>query len=105
MEASMAFVEGIESTISAEDLQHYTAILMHNLFFRELTPEESQKLIQASSVVHIEAGRFLITQGEIGNSMYAILEGSFVVLIQGQGSEIHEVAELAPPEIIGEIAC
>ena len=67
--------------------------------FRSSSKRELEKIARAADEVVVEAGRVLVTQGEIGRECYVIVDGEAAVSRDG-----HEIARLGHGQPIGELA-
>ena len=67
--------------------------------FSQIPGEELARVALIASEVELENGDVLITEGEIGDSMYLILEGRIEVTKRGR-----RIAELGARECVGEMA-
>ena len=67
--------------------------------FRASSKRELEKVAKAADEVIVEAGRVLVTQGEIGRECYVIVSGEASVSRDGK-----EIARLGPGQPIGELA-
>ena len=67
--------------------------------FRSSSKRELEKVAKAADEVIVEAGRVLVTQGEIGRECYVIISGEASVSRDGK-----EIARLGPGQPIGELA-
>lgn len=68
-----------------------------------LDEEALGQLLAGAREVPVEAGAWLMREGEQGDDMYLILEGLFEVSVR-QGSVEEMVAERRPGEVVGELA-
>lgn len=68
-----------------------------------LEPAALAQLVAASREVALEPGALLMAEGEPGNEMYVILEGSFEVSVR-EGSVEEFVARRGPGDVVGELA-
>jgi hypothetical protein len=84
--------------------QRYLKIIRADPFFEKLDVEMCQKLIEQGSCHEINAGEYLMRQGDLGNSMYVILSGRFAVLVDDPQLEKRQVAEISTSQIVGEWA-
>ncbi len=73
--------------------------LAKNLILAQLEPHELGALIEMFAQVAVTPGTELVREGESGDTMYFILEGSAVVT---RGAQL--VRRLGPPEHLGELA-
>lgn len=60
-------------------------------------------LLNCLSLVRIEQGKRLITQGEVGNNLYIIQEGSCTASIEKDGT-IHTLSRMRKGDVVGEMA-
>jgi CRP-like cAMP-binding protein len=67
--------------------------------FSQIPGEDLARVAMIASEVDFDPGESLMTEGEIGDSMYLILEGRVTVTKSG-----HDIAELGPRECVGEMA-
>ncbi len=74
-------------------------------FFAEiLTPEQIDAVGAKSRVTLFQPGTHLMTEGEFGSSMFAIVHGHVEVTIQPRKDRPIFVAELGPGDIVGEMS-
>lgn len=74
-------------------------------FFAEmLTREEIDAVGAKSRVTVYPAGSRLMTEGEFGTSMFAIVRGEVSVTIEGRKGRAKTVAKLGPGDIVGEMS-
>lgn len=74
------------------------------LFADTLDGEALDDLAAKTNVAYFPTGTFLVTEGEFGGSMFAIVEGKVAVTLRGAEGDERGVAKLGPGEIVGEIA-
>ena len=74
------------------------------LFADTLDGEALDDLAAKSSVTFFPAGTFLMTEGEFGGSMFAVVDGRVAVTLHDADGREHAVATLGAGEIVGEIA-
>jgi len=79
----------------SERLEQLSAVPL----FRSSSKRELEKIARAADEVIVEAGRVLVTQGEIGRECYVIVSGEASVSRDGK-----EIAKLGAGEPIGELA-
>jgi CRP-like cAMP-binding protein len=68
--------------------------------FSEIPGEDLVPVAQVCQEVHFDNGTQFITQGEIGDCLYIIVEGEVNIEIEGVGVVLHRVSK----NIIGEMA-
>jgi hypothetical protein len=73
--------------------------------FEGLRKWQVKKIVLLCRQGRAEAGELLVRQGDMGRTMFILIEGSAVVAARNQDDgEAREVAELGPGDIFGEIA-
>jgi signal-transduction protein with cAMP-binding, CBS, and nucleotidyltransferase domain len=76
----------------------------HSPFFRGLRTWQIRKIVLVSKVQSYRRGDVIVHQGEPGDEMYVLMEGSAEVLMnRADGSRKH-VRELVSGDVSGEIA-
>ncbi|MEE4301552.1 MAG: MMPL family transporter [Pseudomonadales bacterium] len=70
--------------------------------FRGMTDYQRRKAILISELNEFEAGECLVQQGDVGRSMYLILDGEAEV-VRVDGEERRRLAVLKPGQVFGEI--
>ncbi|MGB0722506.1 MAG: MMPL family transporter [Gammaproteobacteria bacterium] len=81
---------------------HYK-VLTDCPLFRGMTPYEIRKAILISQLDEFCEGDDLVRQGEMGRTMYLILEGEVDVVIDCNDGTTRTVAHLGPGQVFGEI--
>ena len=71
--------------------------------FAGLSEEDFERLYQMAEPVTVAAGEALIREGDVGDAMYAILDGEFEI-IQGAGQQELILGRRGSGEVIGEMA-
>lgn len=74
------------------------------IFENILSASELETLVSSCSVRSIPAGTTFIRQGEVGKSMFVLLDGAALVSIDLPDGEKREVAVLASGDIVGEMS-
>ena len=74
--------------------------------FSSLSDDQISDIISRDRLIDFGPGEMIVSQGEIGGSMFVIIEGSCSVLIDDPAgaSKMLEVAQLQPGTIFGEIS-
>jgi CRP-like cAMP-binding protein len=85
-----------------DDVDRRAFLATMPLFADTLDGEGLDRLAAESTLAFFPKGTFLMSKGEFGGSMFAVVEGTVTVTLDDPGG--HEVAELGPGEIVGEIA-
>ena len=79
-------------------------IIESSHLFKSLGDEGRRELIESGYVVSYDAGQLMLEQGQVGSTMYLIMQGSVSIETdRGAGSSIH-LAELGRGACIGEVS-
>ncbi len=79
-------------------------ILNATAFFNVvLDAGELDALAAAARVVHFKRGDYLMRQGELGSSMFVLVDGKVAVSVHEPGGD-RVVATLGPGEVVGEMS-
>lgn len=76
-------------------------IAQHNLF-ADLTQENIQSILDASTVQQLEPGDVLITPGEQNNTLYVLYAGELKVILDDKGTKVS--FPIQPGECLGEMS-
>jgi CRP-like cAMP-binding protein len=87
-----------------DDVDRRAFLATMPLFADTLDGEGLDRLAAESTVAFFPKGTYLMSEGEFGGSMFAVVEGSVAVTLDDPDGRGHDVAELGPGEIVGEIA-
>ncbi|HVT04354.1 MAG TPA: cyclic nucleotide-binding domain-containing protein [Thermoanaerobaculia bacterium] len=71
--------------------------------FRYFTRDERERVEDLAKVFTIEAGGFLIEQGEVDSTLFAVEDGHLEVVIE-RGNEEKTVASVGPGDVLGEVS-
>jgi CRP-like cAMP-binding protein len=74
------------------------------LFAETLNARQLDRLAAQSEPVLFPSGTFIISEGDFGDSMFAIVTGEASVTLHDERGEEHGVASVRPGEIVGEMA-
>ena len=74
------------------------------LFADALTPEQLKALAAGVHPAFFRSGTLLMSQGDLGGAMFAIVEGAVSVNFTDAHGRTQRVAELGPGEIVGEMS-
>lgn len=87
-----------------EDIDARNVLARIRLFGETLTPRQLDHLAAQSEPAFFPTGSFLISEGDFGDSMFAIVEGEASVTLHDDHGEEHGVASVKPGEIVGEMS-
>ena len=96
--SNIRYKRGVALNESLEALVQKTGLLA------EMAPRSAKELIGRVAVQAYEAGAFIVTEGEIGDAAYVLLEGSVQVLGSKPDGEWIPLARLEPGALFGEQA-
>jgi predicted RND superfamily exporter protein len=71
--------------------------------FRDMSRWQVRKVMVAAGLQKYPKGTTIVKEGEVGDTMYAIISGS-VDVVRGEGAAAHKVAGLERGQIFGEMA-
>jgi len=74
------------------------------IFAETLDGEALDHLAAESTLTFFPKGTFLMSEGEFGKAMFAVVSGVVAVTLLDPDGKVHEVAEVGPRGIVGEIA-
>ena len=80
-----------------------SAFLESSLLFKSLDPEAHDDLLRVAEQLVYAAGEVVVRQGEAGDELFLVRDGTAVVLVDA-GGERREVAYLDRGAIFGEFA-
>jgi CRP-like cAMP-binding protein len=87
-----------------EDIDARAVLAAIPLFGETLSPRQLDHLAVQCEPVFFPAGSFLISEGDFGDSMFAIVAGAADVTLHDDRGEAHGVASLKPGDIVGEMS-
>lgn len=70
---------------------------------RGLSPRDLEQLLANSTEMDLEAGAWLIHEGDVGNEMYVVLDGLLEVSVR-EGAVDEQVARRTQGDVVGEMA-
>ncbi len=79
-------------------------VIKRSELFQEMTRTQIKKVVLLGQVETVAANGYIVRQGERGDTMYLILEGTAKVEIETESGERMLVGELSEGEIFGEMA-
>lgn len=86
------------------NILQYLPIVKNIQIFHWLHEDELQKMLLISTILHYEKGEKIITQGEIGDSLYAVVNGSLEVSVKDKSKKDIIISRINQSEIFGESA-
>jgi len=90
--------------LAREVAMNKTEELQRSQLFAGLLPEEIEMLAELMQQQHFEAGTVVFEQGEVGDSLYMLVEGAVdVVRKRADGSEV-VLTTLQSPNFFGEMS-
>ncbi len=86
------------------NILQYLPIVKNIQIFHWLHEDELQKMLLISSIQHYEKGEKIITQGEVGDALYAVVSGSVDVFVRDKNKKEIAISHIKSGEIFGESA-
>ncbi|MBB5751764.1 Crp/Fnr family transcriptional regulator [Prosthecomicrobium pneumaticum] len=88
-----------------EDLSDVRALIERIPLFAEvLDPGQIATLAAKATVYAVPPRTVLMSEGDYGDSMFAVIDGAVEVTVEGARSGSREVAMLGPGDIVGEMS-
>jgi len=78
--------------------------LQKSRLFEGLLPEEIEMLADVTQQKKFGEGEIVFEQGDVGDSLYLLVEGSVEVIHKAPGGEEHLIVVLNAPEFFGEMS-
>ncbi len=79
-------------------------LITRNPLFGDLNEEEQVSLARSSRCVRFAPGEVVVLEGDSGDSLYQVVQGTLEVLKQRQDGQAAQVASLRPGDIFGEMS-
>jgi CRP-like cAMP-binding protein len=79
-------------------------ILAESPLFDNLLPTELTMLADLFSIREFRAGEVVFNEGDVGDAMYVIADGSVDVLRKNPSGQLHVIATLGAPQFFGEMS-
>ena len=79
-------------------------ILCESPLFDNLLPAELTTLSDLFSIRRFSDGELVFNEGDVGDSMYVIAEGTVEILRQSPDGDFQSMAELHAPQFFGEMS-
>ncbi len=86
------------------NILQYLPIVKNIQIFHWLHEEELQKMLLISAILHYEKGEKIISQGEVGDSLYAVVNGMVEVSVKDKNKKNIAISQISKGEIFGESA-
>jgi CRP-like cAMP-binding protein len=86
------------------NILQYLPIVKNIQIFHWLHEDELQKMLLISSIHHYENGEKIITQGEVGDCLYAVVNGNVEVSVKDKNNKNMPISKIEKGEIFGESA-
>lgn len=86
------------------NILQYLPIVKNIQIFHWLHEDELQKMLLISTILHYEKGEKIINQGEVGDSLYAVVNGSLEVSVKDKKNKDIVISRINKSEIFGESA-
>ena len=90
--------------VDSEDVDSNIEFLKTVKLFSSLYLSELKQIAKHLHTVEVKSGEVLFNEGDEGNELFIIKEGSTSIMIKVQDGSIKEVAELLPGDFLGEMA-
>lgn len=90
--------------MSLHSISQGRQFLGDNPLFHEIQPEDLDALMALTKFIQVSANKVVIHQGDIGDDMYFIQDGSVYIRLQIADNEELTIGELFSGEAFGEIA-
>ena len=87
-----------------EDIDAHAVLTAIPLFAETLDARQLDHLAAQCEPAFFPAGTFLISEGDFGDSMFAIVSGEASVTLHDARGDEHGVASIRPGEIVGEMS-
>lgn len=78
--------------------------LQRSRLFEGLLPEEIEMLGELTQQHEFDSGAVVFEQGEVGESLFLLVEGSVDVIRKREDGSEHVIASLAAPDFFGEMS-
>ncbi len=89
---------------AGSDEMNKTEVLQSSSLFAGLLPEEVEMLADLTQLRSFEPGETVFEQGDVGDSLYLLMEGSVDVVRRREDGSEHIIAVLNAKDFFGEMA-
>ncbi len=79
------------------------SVISSSPLFEMLSPAELARLAELARVRRFDAGEVVFEEGDLGDSLYVIVDGLVEVVRRQPGGEVHALTLLSAPEFFGEM--
>lgn len=86
------------------NILQYLPIVKNIQIFHWLHEDELQKMLLISTILHYKKGEKIITQGDVGDSLYAVVSGGVEVFVKDKNKKEIAISHIEKGEIFGESA-
>ena len=86
------------------NILQYLSKIKNIQIFHWLNEDELQKILLISSILHFKKGENIISQGDVGDSLYAIVSGKVEVAVKDIKEKKVAICTIQQGEIFGEAA-
>ena len=86
------------------EIQNKREILAESPLFDNLLPNELSMLAEVFSVRDYEGGQVLFNEGDVGDAMYVIAQGSVEILRKNAKGSLTTIATIDAPQFFGEMS-
>ena len=87
-----------------QSLETKTRIVSLNPLFQELDNDEISSIAELSKLIRFSKNENIISEDEVGVTLYQIVRGSVAILKKGKDGEQQEITQLREPEFFGEMS-
>jgi len=89
---------------NVEDIDARSVIAAIPLFAETLNPRQLDHLAAQCEPVFFPAGTFIMSEGDFGDAMFAVVDGEASVTLHDARGDEHGVASVKPGDIVGEMS-
>jgi twitching motility protein PilT len=89
--------------LDARQQERIAALLSQCPLFRALKPEHFPQILKIAKTERFDAGERIVTQGELSDSFYVLLDGAAVVQVKSPTGESVDLGRVPMPWSIGEV--
>ncbi len=86
------------------NILQYLPSIKNIQIFHWLDENELQKILLIASLLHFKKGETVIRQGDVGDSLYAVINGKVEVSVNDMNDKKVVISSISPGEVFGEAA-